>query len=58
MSTATTAPSPAVTTLVAPPLSYPTVSATCASAAASAKKDDDPYGRLKSLQHLMEFIEM
>jgi 26S proteasome regulatory subunit T3 len=56
MSAATTAPSPAATTLAAPPPSYPAVSA--ASASASAEEDDDLYGRLKSLQRLMEFIEI
>jgi hypothetical protein len=40
------------------PLSYPAVSAISAFTAASAKEDGDPYGGLKSLQQLMEFIEM
>jgi 26S proteasome regulatory subunit T3 len=58
MSAATTAPSPAATTPAGPPPSYPAVSPASASAAASADEDDDLYGRLKSLQRLMEFIEI
>jgi 26S proteasome regulatory subunit T3 len=58
MSAATTAPSPAATTPAGPPPSYPAVSPASASAAASAEEEDDLYGRLKSLQRLMEFIEI
>jgi 26S proteasome regulatory subunit T3 len=58
MSAATSAPSPAATTPAGPPPSYPAVSPASASAAASADEDDDLYGRLKSLQRLMEFIEI
>uniref|UniRef100_A0A0E0CJU8 26S proteasome regulatory subunit 6B homolog n=1 Tax=Oryza meridionalis TaxID=40149 RepID=A0A0E0CJU8_9ORYZ len=57
MSTAATAPPPAAALPAAPPPSYPATSAPSASAAA-AEDDDDLYGRLKSLQRHMEFVEI
>lgn len=57
MSTAATAPPPAAVLPAAPPPSYPATSAPSASAAA-AEDDDDLYGRLKSLQRHMEFVEI
>ncbi|RLN19575.1 hypothetical protein C2845_PM02G06810 [Panicum miliaceum] len=55
MSAAAVAPTPAAAAFqVAPPPSYP-----AAAAAATAEgHDDDPYGRLKSLQRALEFIEI
>uniref|UniRef100_A0A804PGB0 26S proteasome regulatory subunit 6B homolog n=2 Tax=PACMAD clade TaxID=147370 RepID=A0A804PGB0_MAIZE len=58
MSAATTAPTPAVATPMAPPPSYPASSTISASVAASVEEEDDLYGRLKSLQRHMEFVEI
>jgi 26S proteasome regulatory subunit T3 len=58
MSAAATGPAPPVATPVAPPPSYPASSTASASVAASVEDDDDLYGRLKSLQRHMEFVEI
>lgn len=58
MAAATTAPAPPAATPMAPPPSYPASSAASASTTASAEDDDDLYGRLKSLQRHMEFVEI
>ena len=58
MSAATTGPAPPVATQMAPPPSYPASSTASASVAASVEEEDDLYGRLKSLQRYMEFVEI
>ena len=58
MSAATTGPAPPVAIQMAPPPSYPASSTASASVAASVEEEDDLYGRLKSLQRYMEFVEI
>ena len=58
MSAATTGPAPPVATQMAPPPSYPASSTASASVATSVEEEDDLYGRLKSLQRYMEFVEI
>jgi len=58
MSAATTGPAPPVATQMAPPPSYPASSTASASVATSVEEEGDLYGRLKSLQRYMEFVEI
>ncbi|SPT20108.1 unnamed protein product [Triticum aestivum] len=54
-----TAANPPAALPSAPPPSYPATAAHCASSSsAAAEDDDDLYGRLKSLQRHMEFVEI
>jgi len=58
MAAATTALSTPAAAPMVPPPSYPASSASSASNTASTEDDDDLYGRLKSLQRHMEFVEI
>ena len=58
MSAAAVAPTPPAALPMAPPPSYPATSGPSASASSGGDDDDDLYGRLKSLQRHMEFVEI
>ncbi|CAM0945841.1 unnamed protein product [Alopecurus aequalis] len=58
MSAAAVAPTPPANLPMAPPPSYPATSGPSASASSGGDDDDDLYGRLKSLQRHMEFVEI